>query len=140
MSYDLIISSDEYRQSQENTSTVDMDAFHDVRNDAPLRELVEEIVRSQYVHPQGPEDIPELRQSARSLVFQRAETVLLPDEVPEEVVTMFADGLASDVEEYTVELYKSVREEEHPTNLESELSEIEEMVHSHAEDIVPESY
>lgn len=140
MTYDLIISSEEYKQSQENTTDIDMDAFHDVRDEAPLRELVEEMVRAQYLHPSGPEDIPELKQSARMLVFQRVKTVLLPDEVPEEVVTMFADGLASDVEEYTVELYKSVREEEDPADLESKLPEIENMIHSHAKEIVPESY
>jgi hypothetical protein len=138
-----VITVDQFENAREKSDDIwsDFDVFDEERDKAPLREIVLEVVESQYTHPAGPTTIYEMESSADELVWDKVfSSGLVPEELPANVREKFANKLAEAVRENATLLYKDVRKRVDPENEENSLSEVREVLEPRAEELVPETF
>lgn len=142
MNHDAVITVDEYENAREKSGDQwsDFEVFSEERDRAPLREIVLEVVEGQYTHPSGPDSVYGMRGSAGELVRDKVfSSDLVPEGIPSSVREKFADKLSEEVQDYSEELYKAVRDEVDPEG-DATLSEVREVMEPKAEELVPEEF
>lgn len=138
-----VITVEQYENAREKSDDIwsDYDVFDEERDRAPLREIVLEVVESQYTHPAGPASIYEMECSANELVWDKVLSCgLVPEELPANVREKFANKLAEAARENATLLYKDVRKKVDPENEENSLSEVREVLEPRAKELVPETF
>lgn len=137
-----VVTSEEYKNARDKSDSIwsDFEVFEEERDTVPLREIVCEVVESQYTHPAGPDSVYGMTSSAEELVREYVFNEFTPEEVPKEVKEQFANNLIEVVQFNSEKLYKQMKVAIEPEDDTISLSEVQEKMNEIAPKLVPETY